>query len=150
MPAPEDIVAGMSQTKTKLMKYETSLKKFQYKKALNEAIDQQNPEVVLALMEELIHRGALEIALSNRSEPELVKLVEFIQWKVTDYRYQPLLLQVFRFLIDMYSGVLGTGHSTTLDHLFTTSMHTSLSQQIQLSESLLQLKGQIEMIEKMG
>jgi hypothetical protein len=39
MPDTEDIVAGMKQTKTKLMKYEQSLKKFQYKKALNEAID---------------------------------------------------------------------------------------------------------------
>jgi len=54
MPAPEDIVAGMSATKLKLQAYEQSLKKFQYKKALNEAIAQGNPEVVLALIEELI------------------------------------------------------------------------------------------------
>lgn len=92
MPEPEDIISGMKSRKQKLQKYEQSLKQFQYKKALNEAIEQQNPEVVLALIEELIHRGALEIALSNRSEDELQKLVAFIKWKISDYRYQTVLL----------------------------------------------------------
>jgi U3 small nucleolar RNA-associated protein 15 len=87
IPDPEDLISGMKSRKLKLQKYEQSLKKFQYKKALNEAIDQQNPEVVLALIEELLHRGALEIALANRSEEELIKLIAFIKWKVADYRY---------------------------------------------------------------
>jgi hypothetical protein len=116
MPEPEDIISGMKSRKQKLQKYEQSLKQFQYKKALNEAIDQQNPEVVL------IHRGALEIALSNRSEDELKKLVGFIKWKISDYRYQTVLLQVLRFVIDMYQGILGTGHSQAIDSLLTSDL----------------------------
>jgi hypothetical protein len=78
---------------------------------LNQALDLNNPEVTLALIEELIARGgnSLEIALANRSAEELNKLVEFIMWKMSDYRYQHILLQILRFLVDLYSPVIGSG-----------------------------------------
>lgn len=61
--------------------------------ALNAALEQKNPEVTMALVEELIQRGnGLEIALSNRSPDELKMVVKFIQWKVQDYRYQNVLI----------------------------------------------------------
>ena len=109
MPDADDIIQSMTNKKQKLQKYETSMKNFQYKKSLNQALEQQNPEVVCTLLEELIQRDALELALTNRSPDELMKLVQFIQWKISDYRYQNVLVQVLRFLIDAYSGVLGTG-----------------------------------------
>jgi hypothetical protein len=68
------------------------LKKFQYKKALNDSLIQNNPETVLALLEELIQRGGLEIALANRSADELQMVAEFIKWKICDYRYQNVLV----------------------------------------------------------
>ena len=68
---------------------------------------QKNPETLAALFEELIERGALELALANRSESELVKLLEGLSWKVSDYRYQGIYMEVLRVTIDMYSGVIG-------------------------------------------
>jgi len=41
----------------------------------------------MALLEELIERGGFEISLANRSEQELLLLLDFILWKVADYRY---------------------------------------------------------------
>ena len=67
------------------------------------------------MVEELIQRGSLEIALSNRSEAELLKVLKFVHWKLHDYRYQNVILQILRFVVDMYQGVLGTGHSTLVD-----------------------------------
>ena len=61
----------------------------------------------MALLEELIERGGFEISLANRSEQELLLLLDFILWKVADYRYQALLLEVLRVIIDLYSGVIG-------------------------------------------
>ena len=46
-----------------------------------------NPEVVIALLEELIQRGGLEIALANRSPEELLLVLKFIVWKISDGRY---------------------------------------------------------------
>ena len=42
------------------------------------ALNQGNPEIILALFEELIERGTLELSLANYSENELVKLLEFL------------------------------------------------------------------------
>ena len=84
---------------------------FEYKKALNSALDYNNPETIVALVEELIQRGALEISLANRSEDELESVLKFVQWKITDYRYQHVCVQILRFVLDMYQGILGTGHS---------------------------------------
>lgn len=149
MPDADDIIQGMKEKKQKLQKYEESLKKFQYKKALNQALEQRNPEVVLALIEELIQRDALEISLANRTPDELIALVNFIQWKISDYRYQSTLVQVLRFLIDMYQGILGTGHSPELDSLFGNDLYSKLGQEIEQSENLIMLSGQIEMVQKM-
>ncbi len=83
---------------------------------MNSALIQKNPEVVVALIEELIERGGLETALANRSESEVFTLFEFISWKITDYRYQNILIEVLRITLDMYSGVIG-GFSQKIDAL---------------------------------
>jgi len=87
MPDADDIIQSMTNKKQKLQKYESSMKNFQYKKSLNQALDVQNPEVVCTLLEELIQRDALELAVANRSPEELMSLVKFIEWKISDYRY---------------------------------------------------------------
>jgi hypothetical protein len=120
----------------KLQKYEQSLKQFQYKKSLNDALEQNNPETVLALFEELIQRGGLEIALANRSPDELQTLLEFIKWKVCDYRYQNVLLQVLRFLVDMYQGVIGTGQNPYIDAMFCDELRMILQNEVEVSENL--------------
>ena len=48
--------------------YENHLKKFEYKMALNATLKSGNPEVVLSLVEELVERKGVHIALANRSE----------------------------------------------------------------------------------
>ncbi len=87
--------------------FEQHLKKFEYRQALNAALNSQNPEVVLSLFEELVERDALHTALGNRDEDELVKLMDFLIWKLPDHRYAHLLLEVVRITLDMYAGVIG-------------------------------------------
>lgn len=47
------------------------MKTFEYKLALSSALNTKNPEVIVALFEELIERNGLFIAIGNRSEIEL-------------------------------------------------------------------------------
>jgi hypothetical protein len=56
------------------------------------ALNQKNPETTLALIEELVARGGLEIALGSRSEAEFLLLVDFVMSKIGDYRYQATLV----------------------------------------------------------
>jgi len=118
--------------------------------ALNEALEQQNPEVILSLLEELIQRGnALEIALCNRHPDELKMLLDFIKWKIQDYRYQNVLVQVLRFVVDAYSGVIGQGLEPEIDHAVMVELRGILESEVQVAESLTSLKGQIDMVLKM-
>ena len=55
--------------------------------ALNTALLGRNPEVILSLIEELVERDALYIALGSRSQDELVNLLDFLIWKLPDHRY---------------------------------------------------------------
>lgn len=100
----------------------------------------------MALFEELIQRGGIEIALANRSPEELQTLVDFIKWKICDYRYQNVLIQVLRFVIDMYQGVIGNGQNPYVDAMFNDELRMILSNEIEVNENLVQLKGQIEMV----
>lgn len=95
-----------TQRKVKLLPYEQSLKSFKYREALTLSLSSHNPEVVLAMLEEMIERGALELSLAGRSERELTELLEFVQWKIGDYRYSGVLTEVTRIMIDMYSAPL--------------------------------------------
>ena len=83
------------------------MKRFEYKRALNEALAQQNPELVLSLIEELTLRDGLFIAIGNRSETELIFLLDFLVWKLPDHRYSQTLLEVARITLDIYTGVFG-------------------------------------------
>ena len=60
----------------------------------------------MALIEELVERGVLERALAGRGPAEFKQVVEFIKWKLSDIRYQGLLVEVTRVLLDMYSAPL--------------------------------------------
>ena len=62
---------------------------------------------MLGLIEELVERDALYIAVGNRDEEELVKLMDFLIWKLPDHRYSSVLLEVARIVLDMYAGVVG-------------------------------------------
>ena len=65
---PDDIRTTELTKKRKLQPYEQKLKQFEYKAALNSALDSRNPEVILSLIEELVEREGLYIAIGNRSE----------------------------------------------------------------------------------
>eukprot|EP00347_Sterkiella_histriomuscorum_P009274 403341835 len=144
-PSLDDMIASQKQRKVKLQQYETHLKKFQYKQALLTAINQGNPEVTLALIEELIERGGLETSLSNYSENELVKILEFLADKGFDHRYQSILSEVLRIVLDMYSAVIGN-FSQKVDTLVFKRLKKTIDDQIQLSSELGQLRGQIDMV----
>lgn len=51
------------------------MKRFQYKNALNAALKKQNSNITVGLIEELVQRGTVDIALKNRDEVNDLKFV---------------------------------------------------------------------------
>lgn len=71
------------------------------------------------MVEELIERGALELALSGHSEEGICEILKMVEWKLGDYRYQDYLMLLLSMLIDMYSaaGPLGNEDSVIITEL---------------------------------
>jgi U3 small nucleolar RNA-associated protein 15 len=55
----EDLLKTQKTKKQRLQPYEQNLKRFEYKSALNSALQTRNPEIVLTLIEELVERGGV-------------------------------------------------------------------------------------------
>jgi U3 small nucleolar RNA-associated protein 15 len=145
---PDDIQAPTLKKKRRMQAYEQKLKLFEYKLALNSALDTRNPEVVLSLVEELVERDALCIALGNRDEDELVKLFDFLIWKLPDHRYAQVLLEVTRIALNMYAGVVGL--SDRFDNKLFNQLNLMVNDQIELQKGLLELSGQIELVTRLA
>lgn len=144
----EDISAPSQKKKRKLQVYEQHLKRFEYRLALNTALLGRNPEVILSLIEELVERDALYIALGSRSQDELVNLLDFLIWKLPDHRYAQVLLEVARITLDMYAGVIGL--SDKIDNKLFNQLNIMVDEQLQLQKGLLELSGQIELVMRLA
>lgn len=105
-----------SERRIRLKPYEKQLKKFNYQKALDSALRTHNPLVVVTVLEELLRRSGLTIALSDRDETTLEPLLAFTARYVSHPRYAKLILQVVHRMIDLYADVLGK--SDAIDELF--------------------------------
>lgn len=68
LPEEDALFAETTARKQLLQPYEASLKRFEYRQALMQGLATENPEIILALIEELVERGALERALASHSE----------------------------------------------------------------------------------
>lgn len=102
--------------KKQLQSFDHCLKQFKYKDSLDEALKIKNVEYILSIIEELIDRNALKIALMNRSEDELEIVLNFILWKINDIKASSLCEYVMNIILDLYSSLLSK--SMKLKELF--------------------------------
>ena len=70
-------------------------------------------------------------------------MLKFLIWKVGDYRYAAVLLEVTRITIDMYSAVFS--QSQTVQSMLS-QLLTAVRSQVDINEGLLELDGEIEML----
>ena len=70
-------------------------------------------------------------------------MLKFLIWKVGDYRYAGVLLEVTRITIDMYSAVFS--QSQTVQSMLS-QLLTAIRSQVDINEGLLELDGEIEML----
>lgn len=93
-PAAADDVRVEGGRRHRLKAYDTMLKVFQYRKALDAALSSNDPIIVTSMLEELVARQALQIAVSGRDEEALESLLAFVAKYIIDPRFAPLLLDV--------------------------------------------------------
>ena len=137
-----DVVVEKGKKKS-TQQYDIYLKKFQYKKALDCVLKGGNVEVILAMIEELIDRNALKIALMNRSEDEVENVLNFILWKIRDVKAMNILIYVFDLMMNYYFIV--ANKSPKIKELFE-KIQKEIQNEISFEEDLMGISKEIESI----
>jgi len=83
------------------------LRQFQYREALSSALSTGDYTVVVGVMEELVARGGLVSAISNRDAPSLEPLLAFLCKHAVSPNQSRLLIPVAHKVLDMYATMFG-------------------------------------------
>lgn len=126
-----------------LQEYEKYFKQFDYRSALLASIKTGHPEIVLTVLEELVQRSVLTLAISHLEPEQLLFLMDFVKSRVSNPKYSKMMLEVSSLLIDMYSCVIGLNKE--VDKSFK-ELKDILEREYELEAGLIALKGMIEAV----
>lgn len=90
-----------SSKRKRLKEWDRLLKAFRYSDALDSVVQRQDlePQVIVALLLELIHRNGLRIALSGRDDVGLEPILKFLLKHISDPRYGLTICDVMATLL---------------------------------------------------
>ncbi|OCF58551.1 U3 small nucleolar RNA-associated protein 15 [Kwoniella mangroviensis CBS 10435] len=144
-PAKGDVDEYRVETrrKRKLKEFDRYLKGFKYQAALDAGTKKTvKPTTTFALIQELIHRDALRVALSGRDDVSLEPILSFLLRYVTDPRFGEMASEVVGVIIDLYTPILG--QSPILDEMLL-RLQTRIERELNFQKELMKLKGGLEM-----
>jgi U3 small nucleolar RNA-associated protein 15 len=102
-PQQDDFVAtDKTGKKMKLKTHDKHLKKFEYPHALDAALVTQRAPIVIAVLEELVQRGGLRIALSGRDHHSLEPILTFSVRQIDNPQNAGIVIDLANFILDMY------------------------------------------------
>lgn len=132
------------ERKRKLTEWDKMLKNFRYGDALDSVLRKDvTPATGFALLEELIRRDGLPIALANRDDISLEPVLSFLVKHVTNPRYCSLATDVANQLIEIYTPALGL--SPLIDTLFT-RLRRKVDDELEFHRELTQVQGALDML----
>eukprot|EP00166_Cyanidium_caldarium_P001203 ctg_1623.g513 len=134
---------GRPRHRRKLQRHDRHLRKFEYRKALDAALESEHAAVAVSVLEELRRRNGLDIALGRRTPTELLPLLRLLTSHLADARYAPLLLLVAHRLLDGYAEAFG--QDAQVDAAFRRLQH-AVQRQVRANAELRKLHSVLEMI----
>jgi len=139
----ENEITAEKGKKIKFQDYDIYLKKFQYHNALDSVLKKNNVEVILSLIEELIDRNALKIALLNRTEEDLILILNFIKWKIRDPKATNVLVYVLNLVIEYYMVMLEK--SPQITRIFR-EINNIINDEIKMENDLNEINNKIDLL----
>jgi len=141
-PQPGQMVVERASA-NRLSSFDKALKSFKYHEALDAALLNGSPDIVVAVIEELVQRNGLRIALQGRDQHTLEPVVAFLVRQITSPPFAAVLIGVANLLLDMYAPVLGK--SAAIDELFV-KLRNTLEAEMRLQAELAQLMGAMDVL----
>ncbi|GAA5841471.1 hypothetical protein JCM9279_000664 [Rhodotorula babjevae] len=132
------------ERRRKLTEWDRMLKSFRYGDALDSVMrGDVTPATAFALMDELIRRDGLPIALANRTDLTLEPVLSFLVKHITHPRYSTLAADIASVLVDIYTPTLGL--SPLIDTLFS-RLRRKLDEELDFQRELTQVQGALDMV----
>mmetsp|Transcript_14502 Transcript_14502/g.25999 ORF Transcript_14502/g.25999 Transcript_14502/m.25999 type:complete len:516 (-) Transcript_14502:25-1572(-) len=141
-PSPGDFKVAVKK-KQRLAAYDKELKRFNYKRALDEVLVTRRPPLVVGLLEELNHRRGLEAALANRDDAALEPILSFLCKFLVNPRFASTLLDVCDVVLNLYSGEIG--QSALIDELIF-KMQNAVNTEVAFQKNLIGVSGTLDLL----
>lgn len=124
-------------------KQDKFLRKYEYSEALDIAIKSNDkPEKGVSVMQELMRRDCLEVALAGREGVSLERLLTYINNNIGDVRFQRVLVHVAGIVIDMYYAQ--PDHPKKIENSFK-RLEKILHNMIKYTKELMKLQGCVDL-----
>ena len=128
--------------KIKLSESDKFIKKFQYQKALNSAV-KKGDEIVYSVIDELVDRNTLKLALFNEDQNSLINILKLIKGKI----HNPSKINQILYLIDLINKYYGVfkGKNKEINNLFN-EIEKEINDEIKFEKEMIGLNFDIDAI----
>ena len=137
----EELFVNKKQ-KIKLSESDKYIKKFQYQKALNSAVDKDD-EIVFSIIDELVDRNTLKLALFNEDQDSLIKILKLAKKKI----HNPSKMNQIIYLMEIINKFYGVfkGKNEEINNLFN-EIEKEINEEIQFEKELIKIDSDIDSI----
>uniref|UniRef100_U5ESK1 U3 small nucleolar RNA-associated protein 15 homolog n=1 Tax=Corethrella appendiculata TaxID=1370023 RepID=U5ESK1_9DIPT len=143
----DEIIPRGSRTKTP--RHDVYLRKYQYIKAMDTVLIPYNinthPEVIVAVIRELIHRKGLRRTFENRTPAFLCTLIKFFNRHIGNYYFTPVIIDACNILLDIYEDKFHQFAGTNVEKLFK-ALKRKLTKEREVLLKFLEIQGMIDML----
>ncbi|BFG02913.1 U3 small nucleolar RNA-associated protein 15 homolog [Drosophila madeirensis] len=133
---------------TKLQSFDVHLRKFNFKRALDEVLlprqVEKHPENTVAVITELLQRRALDKALSDRPDSVLIQFIDFLCTHLGEVRFMRPLLNAANTILNVFDASSTSYSVKVLEAL--QRLSDTVQAEIALTVEMLQLKGAMDTI----
>ena len=136
----EDDLFVDKKPKIKLSEPDKYIKKFQYQKAINSAV-KKDDEIVFSIIDELVDRNTLKLALFNEDQNSLINILKLIKDKI----HNPSKMNQIIYLMEIINKFYGVfkGKNEEINNLFN-EIEMEINEEIKFEKELIQLNSDID------
>ena len=138
----EDELFIDKQPKIKLNESDKYIKKFQYQKALNSAVEKDD-EIIFSIIDELVDRNTLKLALFNEDQNSLINILKLIKKKIHNPNKMNQIIYLME-IINKFYGVF-KGKNEEINNLFN-EIENEINEEIKFEKDMIKIDSDIDAI----
>jgi U3 small nucleolar RNA-associated protein 15 len=149
-PTDDRDIIVRKRRKTGLKTHDVLLKRFAYGEALDSVMAQnwnvKNTRVAVSLIEELVARDGLRVALSGRSAVTLEPLMKLLFKRIDDPPLAGILCLVLENILDLYGDLFGNEFERDSIDTLLSKIHDKVNREVGVIRQLCSIQGMLELL----